>query len=75
MLPAVLEVDDMEERIARLESDVGHMQSDISEIKFDLRAVRDKLDELRDSVASAKIWALMLVGAVLAVMARGFKWI
>jgi hypothetical protein len=75
MLPALVEVDDMEERIARLESDVGHMQSDIAEMKIDLRAVRDKLDELRESIASAKIWALLLVGAVLTVMARGFKWL
>jgi hypothetical protein len=44
-------------------------------MKVDLRAVRNKLDELGDSIATAKIWALMLVGTVLAVMARGFKWI
>jgi hypothetical protein len=69
----------MEARIARLESDVGHMRSDIGEIKVDLRALRDKVDGVDKSVHSAKIWGMTLhvttMGAMLAVMARGFGWL
>jgi hypothetical protein len=84
----------MEARIARIESDVAHMRTDIADIKVDLRAMRDdlrgglrssterlddKIDSVKDSLASAKIWALLLyiafAGGMLGVMARGFGWI
>lgn len=80
----------MEARIARLEADVSHLRSDVADIKVDLRARFDKVDArmdrmdakvdtIRDSLASAKVWALILyfalAGGMLGVMARGFGWI
>jgi uncharacterized coiled-coil protein SlyX len=80
----------MEARIARLESDVAHIRSDVAELKTDVRSLRDKmdakfeamsarLDKLHDSLASAKVWALMLyialAGANFGALARGFGWI
>jgi hypothetical protein len=55
------------------------MRSDIGEIKVDLRALRDKVDGVDKAVHSAKIWGMTLhittMGAMLAVMARGFGWL
>jgi uncharacterized coiled-coil protein SlyX len=80
----------MEARIARLESDVAHLRTDVADIKLDVRTLRDKMDAmaerfdtkfdgLKDSIASAKVWALILylalAGSMLGVMARGFGWI
>jgi hypothetical protein len=69
----------MEARIARLEFDVAHIRSDVVELKTDVRSLRDKLDKLGESIASAKLWALMLyvalAGALFGVLARGFGWI
>lgn len=73
----------MEERMARLEAHVEHLQIDVSEIKGDIRRldakIDDKIDGLKDSITSAKLWAfalyLALAATLLAVLARGFKWI
>jgi len=84
------EENDVEARIARLESDVAHMRSDIAEMKIDIRTLRDRIDALsvdlntkfaalKDEIHSAKIWALLLYFALAAgmyaTMARGFGWI
>ena len=73
------EPDGMEARIARLESDVAHIRSDVAEVKTDVRSLRDKMDKLSESLASAKLWALMLyialAGALFGTLARGFGWI
>jgi hypothetical protein len=80
----------MEARIARLESDVAHIRSDVAELKSDLRSLRDKMDvkldavnaridKLVDSLASAKVWALVLyialAGGLFGTLARGFGWL
>jgi chromosome segregation ATPase len=90
MVVASEERDDMEARIARLESDVGHIRSDLADVKTDLRSLRDKVDAkfdavngridgLTNAVASAKIWALVLyialAGSLFGTLARGFGWI
>ena len=82
--------DDMEARIARLESDVAHLRSDMADVKNDLRTLRDRVDALsadlnskftilKDEIHSAKIWALLLYFALAAgmyaTMARGFGWL
>jgi hypothetical protein len=80
----------MEARIARLESDVAHLRTDVADIKADVRTLREKLDSValrldekidgvKDSLATAKVWALMLYFAlssgVFVTMARSFGWI
>jgi hypothetical protein len=73
------EPDGMEARIARLESDMAHVRSDVAELKTDLRSLRDRIDRLVESLASAKIWALVLyialAGGLFATLARGFGWL
>jgi hypothetical protein len=73
------ERDGMEPRIARLESDVAHIRSDVAELKTDVRSLRDKMDKLSESLASAKVWALLLyialAGALFGALARGFGWL
>jgi outer membrane murein-binding lipoprotein Lpp len=81
---------DMEARIARLGSDVAHIRADVGDLKGDVRSLREKMDALRDkmderfaqlaeSLASAKIWALVLyialAGSLFGVLARGFGWL
>lgn len=104
--------DDVEARIATLESDVRHIRSDVSDIKVDLRRLDDKFesmrtefsgqiqdvrtdlsgqitqvrselsgkfDDLARSLASAKVWAVLLyvslAATLLGVMAHGFGWV
>lgn len=69
----------VESRVARLESDVAHIRSDIGEIKRDVRELRQQLTELERrlirGLASNRIWMLLQSAAILAVMARGFRWL
>jgi hypothetical protein len=80
----------MEARIARLESDMAHVRSDVAELKTDVRSLRDRMDarfdgvnaridKLTDSLASAKVWALLLyialAGGLFGTLARGFGWL
>ena len=82
--------DGMEARIARLESDMAHVRSDVAELKTDVRSLRDRMDfkldavnaridKLVDSLASAKLWALVLyialAGGLFGTLARGFGWL
>jgi cobalamin biosynthesis Mg chelatase CobN len=50
--------DEVEERVARLESDVAHIQSDIGEIKVDIREMRAQMQQgfasLREADASLR---------------------
>jgi hypothetical protein len=41
----------------------------------DLRELRAEVGLLRDSLASAKIWGLLIAASILGVLARGFHWI
>jgi len=69
----------MEARVAKLESDVEYIKRDIADIKSDVKEIRKDLKETLTEVSTAKIWAVMLYvagfGAMLLVMAKGFKWI
>ena len=69
----------MEARIARLESDVAHVRTDVADIKLDVRALTAKVEDVKDSIASTKIWALMLyialAAALFGTLARGFGWL
>jgi hypothetical protein len=69
----------MEVKVARLEADVGNIKTNIADIKIDVRSIRDKVDDVKDSIASAKVWALVLyiglAATLLYVMAHGFKWL
>ena len=69
---------------------MAHIRGDVAELKTDLRSLRDKMDakfdavnaridKLVDSLASAKVWALVLyialAGGLFSTLARGFGWI
>ena len=59
----------VEERLNRLESHVDHVQADVSEMKTDLRGLHLKVDGVKDSIASLKVWCLLMGAGLLAVMA------
>ncbi len=63
---------EMEARIAKLESDVGHIQTNIGDMKNDLREIRK---ETREDFRVT--WAgIITVGLGLAaLMAKGFHWL
>lgn len=69
----------LESRVARIESDVAHIRSDIAEMKLDMREFRNELAKLKQDLisglASNRIWMLLQSAALLAVMARAFKWL
>ncbi len=76
----------VEERVARLEANVEHIQSDVSDIKMNLRRLSDKMEakfgdimalitELKVGRAYDRVWYLLMSAALLAIMARAFKWI
>lgn len=44
--------DEMEVRVAKLESDVGHIQKDIAEIKSDVRELRTGIGKLNTDLAT-----------------------
>ena len=72
---------------ARVDTVHNDLSTKIDTVRNDLTAKIDtvrndltaKIDTVRDSIASAKVWALMLylalAGSMLFVMARGFKWL
>ena len=71
-----------QERFARLESKVEHVQSDVTELKADVRALHAKFDAIKDALSETqasrafdRVWWMSIAGGLLAVMARGFKWI
>ncbi len=64
----------VEERLARLESHVEHVQADVSEMKTDLRGLHLKVDGVKDSIASLKVWFLLMAAGLLAVIGRAFHW-
>jgi hypothetical protein len=67
--------DDLDVRVARIESDVQHIKADTTDLRVELRRTNDKIDEvrdvltakfdnkidgLRDKLHSATVWALLL---------------
>jgi hypothetical protein len=78
--------EDMEERVARLESDVAHIRSDIGQMKIDIREMRRSVDGdedalnkslrgLRSDLRRSQIGGLLIAAAILGMAARGFHWI
>lgn len=76
----------MEARIARLEATTAHIQSDVQGLRQEMKELNTKLDtkfeQIQKSFESLRIgrvldrvWMLLSMGAMLGVMARGFKWI
>lgn len=73
--------------VAVLERDVVHLDKTLSEVKADMkigfhevhRKFDDKFEDLKDSLASAKIWALVLyIGmgiGLLTLIGKAFHWI
>jgi uncharacterized protein YlxW (UPF0749 family) len=76
--------------LGKLRSDVDHLQSDVTDIKAEIRGLAQRIDQgfsrieeriekIKDSLHSAKMWAfglyVTLGSALLAVIAKGFKWI
>ena len=72
--------------LAVLEKEVVHLDKGLSEVKTEIKELRTEFKELRseigkikDSLASAKIWALILyIGmgtGLLALIAKSFQWI
>ncbi|EPM0074491.1 hemolysin XhlA family protein [Citrobacter freundii] len=47
--------DDMQSRVARLESDVEYIKRDIAEIKSDIKSIDSRLSEIESGVKSLKI--------------------
>ncbi|EHY1015170.1 hypothetical protein K2C01_003848 [Vibrio vulnificus] len=60
--------DDLEARVARLESDVEYIKRDISEIKTDIKDMR------KESRTEFYILISFMIG-LLGVMAKGFGWL
>ncbi|HGH4714084.1 TPA: hemolysin XhlA [Enterobacter roggenkampii] len=46
--------DDMQSRVARLESDVEYIKRDITEIKSDIKSIDSRLSEIENGVKSMK---------------------
>jgi len=83
---AMMSDQNLEPRVARLESDVAHIHSDIAELKPDFREMRKDFSAMDNRIAdlnrtlvhglmSNRIWMLLQSAALLAVMARAFKWL
>jgi len=72
--------------MARVETEIAHFRTAIDAVESRVDALRDhvdalrthinsRLDAIKDSLASAKIWALLIAAALLGVMGRGFGWL
>jgi hypothetical protein len=80
----------LESDVAHIRSDLGDVKADVRSLRGALDSLRDKMDErfavvdakidgVKDSLASAKVWALVLylalAGSLFGTLARGFGWI
>ena len=80
----------LESDVAHVRSDVADLKTDVRSLRDKIDALRDnmevkfqatnaRLDKFHDSLASAKVWALMLyialAGANFGALARGLGWI
>jgi hypothetical protein len=74
----------MEPRIARLEATTEHIRSDVHTLRQEMKELNTKLDvkfeQIQKSFESTRLgrvldrlWMLLSIGAMLGVMARGFK--
>lgn len=83
---AVMAEQALESRVARIESDVNHICSDIAEMKLDIRDLRKAARDIDGKISaldvkitggllSNRVWMLLQSAALLAVLAKAFKWL
>ncbi len=80
----------LESDVAHIRSDLGDVKSDVRSLRGTIDSLRDKMDQrfavvdakidgVKDSLASAKVWALVLyialAGSLFGTLARGFGWL
>ena len=80
----------LEATVEHIQSDVKELRQDVKDIRQELKNLNEKIDakfealqkEIQRSFESIRIgrvldrvWTLLAMGALLGVMARGFKWI
>jgi len=80
----------LESDVAHIRSDLGDVKADVRSLRGTIDSLRDKMDErfavvdakidgVKDSLASAKVWALVLyialAGSLFGTLARGFGWL
>ncbi|HWM68669.1 MAG TPA: hypothetical protein VNO35_18915 [Steroidobacteraceae bacterium] len=76
----------LESDVAHIQRDIADMKVDIREgrkeqgsLKAEIASLRDEMHvgfgNVQRELLSTRIWMFSLVGALLAVMAHGFKWI
>ena len=84
-------IEQLETRVARIESDVQDINADTADLRVELRRTNDKTDatdkrieevrnSLKDEIHSLTVRALLLLcfaitAALFAGLAKGFKWI
>jgi len=59
------------------DQDLRELRAEMSKLarQEDVNQLRAEVGLLRDSLASAKIWGLLIAASILGVLARGFHWI
>lgn len=76
----------LEANVEHIQADVSEIKADIRRLDIKIDDVKDSVNalrvEMKESIASLRvgrmldrIWWLLIAGAMLSVMARGFKWI
>ena len=80
----------LEATTEHIQSDVKELRQDVKEIRQELKSLNEKLDgkfealqkDIHKSFESIRVgrvvdrvWTLLAMGALLGVIARGFKWI
>ncbi|MEJ0034932.1 MAG: hypothetical protein WDO68_02405 [Gammaproteobacteria bacterium] len=78
--------DSMEARVSVLQAHYQHIQAYIQELRDDVKEIRQEMNtrfgEIQKTLEAMnisrvwdRVWMLLSMGALLGVMARGFKWI
>lgn len=76
----------LESDVAHIRSDVTDLKTDVRELRKDIGEMRKEFGDLRSDVGEmrrevtrgllqARIWMLVLCGAMLGIMARGLHWL
>jgi predicted nucleic acid-binding Zn-ribbon protein len=80
-------IEDLEPRVVRMETNIVHLVAQNTEIRADLRALNAKVDEkftrvderfaaILEKLGELKVWAIIVIGGgVLGIVARAFHWI
>jgi uncharacterized protein YoxC len=76
----------LEATVEHIQSDVKELKQDAKDIRQELKTLNEKIESKFEAVQKAfeslkigrvidRVWMLLAMGTLLAVMARGFKWI